>query len=366
VDLLALVHPNSCPFSFNNTLSTELVLAAYLPDYRFAANLNSLALHVTDLILFSISPNADGSIGLTSGKSTCCLSTSNYLVARAARRHKRRSCQGSTSCAGGSKLRLLVSVGGGGRSQNFASLVANADNRSRFVEEILELCSREELDGVDFDWEQPQNQKEMLGYLSLIVETWSAFQQSSLHLIVTVALHPNQFLPNAIFPYVDRIHVMTYDMIAPSSDGMFSHHARFDTAREKLEAFAKKGCPRSKLTLGIPAYGRHAREPNRVMTFSETVVAMQNSDGLGGLPERNELNSFLFDSTVNVREKVKWVAENQFAGIFLWEAGQDVIFEASSSEMGLLQSAADEANFLFSIQNKYEENENSITLAEEF
>jgi len=102
------------------------------------------------------------------------------------------------------------------------------------------------------------------------------------------------------------------------------------------------------------------------MTFSETVVAMQNSDGLGGLPERNEMNSFLFDSTVNVREKVKWVAENQFAGIFLWEAGQDVIFEASSSEMGLLQSAADEANFLFSIQNKYEENENSITLAEEF
>lgn len=58
--------------------------------------------------------------------------------------------------------------------------------------------------------------------------------------------------------------------------------------------------------------------------------------------------------------------KNQFAGIFLWEAGQDVIFEASSSEMGLLQSAADEANFLFSIQNKYEENENSITLAEEF
>ena len=90
----------------------------------------------------------------------------------------------------------------------------------------------------------------MLGYLSLIVETWSAFQQSSLHLIVTVALHPNQFLPNAIFPYIDRIHVMTYDMIAPSSDGIFSHHARFDTAKETLEAFVKKGCPRSKLTLG--------------------------------------------------------------------------------------------------------------------
>lgn len=90
------------------------------------------------------------------------------------------------------------------------------------------------------------------------------------------------------------------------------------------------------------------------MTFSEMVVAMQTGDGMGDLPVRNELNGFLFDSTVNVREKVKWVAENQYAGIFLWEAGQDVIFEESSSEMGLLQSAADEANSLLSIQNKYE------------
>ena len=39
----------------------------------------------------------------------------------------------------GEQLRLLVSIGGAGRSQNFPSLVADDESRRRFVEEVLEL-----------------------------------------------------------------------------------------------------------------------------------------------------------------------------------------------------------------------------------
>jgi GH18 family chitinase len=197
---------------------------------------------------------------------------------------------------------------------------------------------------VDFDWEQPQNKKQMMGYMTLIVETWSAFQNSPLDLLVTVALHPNQFLPSAIYQYVDRVHLMTYDMITPSSQGGYLHHANIDLAKEMLEAFLERGCPRSKLTLGIPAYGRHISDPNQVITFSEVV----NANGFEGIDTRNEFNGYLFDSPANVRAKVKWAAENHLAGVFFWEAGQDVIFASRSRERGLIQSAAEEAAILSS------------------
>lgn len=202
--------------------------------------------------------------------------------------------------------------------------------------------TREDLNGVDFDWEQPQDKKQIMGYMTLIVETWSAFQNSPSNLLVTVALHPNQFLPRAIFQYIDRVHLMTYDMIMPSSKGDYLHHADFNNAKQAVGAFVERGCPRSKLALGIPAYGRHLADPNQVITFSDAV----NTNGVDGLDSREESNGYLFDSPINVRAKVQWAAENLLAGVFFWEAGQDVIFDVGLKERGLIQSAADEATQL--------------------
>jgi len=180
--------------------------------------------------------------------------------------------------------------------------------------------------------------------MTLIVEIWAAFQQSPLHLIVTVSLHPNQFLPSAIYPYVDRVQVMTYDMIMPPSQGgNYLHHAKFEETKEVIESFVERGCPQSKLALGIPAYGRHAYDPGQVMTYSEVVRAVKNVDELRSLRTRKEFNGYLFDSPVDVREKVKWAGERNLGGVFFWEAGQDNFFEANSDGRGLIQSAADEA-----------------------
>ena len=202
---------------------------------------------------------------------------------------------------------------------------------------------------MDFDWEQPRDQQEYIGYMTLIVETWAAFQQSPLQLIVTVALHPNQYLPSAVYPYIDRVHVMAYDMITPSAHGGgYLHHARFDKAKEVIASFVERGCPRSKLVLGMPAYGRHAHDPGRVATYSEAVSELDHVNELQDLHTRNEFHGYLFDSPADVRSKVKWAAGANLAGVFFWEAGQDKIFEASTGAMGLLQSAADEASQLLS------------------
>jgi hypothetical protein len=47
-------------------------------------------------------------------------------------------------------------------------------------------------------------------------------------LIVTVAVHPGQILPKEVYGLIDRIHLMTYDMIFSQGGKGTDHHATFD------------------------------------------------------------------------------------------------------------------------------------------
>ena len=60
-----------------------MVIGGYMPDYRSSMDMTSAALNMTDLILFSVSPDPDGSID-----GTCCLHKDIYKKARDARTKK--------------------------------------------------------------------------------------------------------------------------------------------------------------------------------------------------------------------------------------------------------------------------------------
>ena len=89
----------------------QFVVAGYLPEYRFYIDVSEAGKHLTDLILFSIAPNADGSI--------------QYFInednLRAARKAKHDN----------PKLRTIISVGGGGRSKHFNAVASDGHTRQR-------------------------------------------------------------------------------------------------------------------------------------------------------------------------------------------------------------------------------------------
>ena len=72
------------PQTANAETQKNLIVAGYLPDYRFYINLNAASIFLTDLIIFSIAPNKDGSID-----NACCLDKHHYEKAREAREYKR-------------------------------------------------------------------------------------------------------------------------------------------------------------------------------------------------------------------------------------------------------------------------------------
>lgn len=213
---------------------------------------------------------------------------------------------------------------------------------------IIFICTYqstdEELDGIDLDYEGVQSWAEWNAYLKFL--TTASIYLHRHGILLTVALHPGQHLPALVCINVDRVHVMSYDMM---HNKQTNHHASIHTVKDALTAFIQEGCPSSKLVMGIPAYGRHKNNPGLVKTYSEIVdgVIMQNSND-GKMKEiRKSIQSmqtwegYIFDSPDNVREKVEYAIQNGFGGIFIWELGQDKqMADDDVAEGGVLLEAA--------------------------
>jgi Glycosyl hydrolases family 18 len=61
---------------------------------------------------------------------------------------------------------------------------------------------REGLQGVDFDWEIPRSEKDQQAYATLLIEASKSFNKADL--LISVALHPRQFMPQRVYDEMDR------------------------------------------------------------------------------------------------------------------------------------------------------------------
>ncbi len=219
------------------------------------------------------------------------------------------------------------------------------------------FSSRDEgLDGIDLDFEGIRSHEEWNAYQSFLYTASAILHRHDL--TITVALHPGQHLPKTICTSLDRVHVMTYDIIRQRDDnGRYDHHASMRSTIDAMEGFVRAGCPPHKLVMGIPAYGRHERDPGLVRTYSEIVddvlMKVDDDDGeddddmetrMNGIRSIDSWNGYRFDSPDDVRAKVEYVVRNGYGGIFIWELGQDRRV-SGLAEGGMLLEAAAAVNY---------------------
>ena len=91
------------------------------------------------------------------------------------------------------------------------------------------------------------------------------------------------------------------------------------------------------MMLGLPAYGRHAQNPEMAKSFSELMDESSNE-----ALSLQEWNGYRFDSPENVKKKVEFAKQQGMAGVFFWELGQDKQ-HAELGAGGILLEAAAEA-----------------------
>lgn len=269
-------------------------------------------------------------------------------------------------------LKILLSVGGGSGSQNFARLASQKESRARFASSSKDFCDKYGFDGIDceslrlfllrllsdifnaVDWEHPSNPEQGSDYVKLL----RALRQSLPHHVLTTALPAGEWcLRNIDVKEVSHIlnfiNVMCYDFAGPWTESS-GHHAQLYAPKNPHNAFAKrsghsaityflsKGVDSRKLVLGIPAYGRsflgadgvgqkftgHAGEAGGTLEYKtlpqpgareiidHNVVAAYCLGGDAGWVS--------YDTPETVVIKAEYVKRMKLAGLFYWTGNSDV------------------------------------------
>jgi GH18 family chitinase len=271
----------------------EFVVVGYLPDYRAPAYDPANAAQLTDLVFFSIQPTATGDLN------TRALSNKNLAMLKAVK--EKHGC------------RIHIAVGGWGRSNHFAAMSAQKQSRQRFVDNLVMICHKHGIDGVDLDWEFPSTTTEKVAFVALLSQLQSRLRQDKLHLSIAVA--GLQDLPLAAYEAVDRIHLMAYDA------GI--RHSTFADTAKFVQRLIERKVPPAKICLGLPLYGRHIKPPRTALTYAQIVKRHRPA------PDVDEVAGIYFNGIRTIEKKTAYAHQTKLAGVMLWEISQDTHDETS-------------------------------------
>jgi len=184
---------------------------------------------------------------------------------------------------------------------------------------LRELCQRAEFDGVDYDWEYPAGKTQLADYRKLLEETRRSLGSGR---VISVAQAPWRDFGRGIYEAVDRVHVMSYNHKHPQ--------ARLSDSRADIDRMLGFGCPREKLVLGVPFYGRNPRGRSR--TYAEIV----RSDAFKA--NADLVDGFAFNGRRTLQQKTSYARDAGLGGVMIWEIGQDSA-DPKTSLLGAIKSA---------------------------
>ena len=170
-------------------------------------------------------------------------------------------------------LKVLLSVGGATYSTNFTGPISTESGRALFASSALSLVKNFGFDGIDVNWEYPQDPSQAANLTSLLGSVRDSLDQYGdgldYHFQLTYASPAGptnyQILQiSAMDQYLDFWSLMAYDYTGSWSNAT-GHQANlfpagndstpFDTSTA-VEYYISNGASSSNLVLGMPIYGR--------------------------------------------------------------------------------------------------------------
>ncbi|KAI4247723.1 MAG: hypothetical protein L6R40_001309 [Gallowayella cf. fulva] len=252
-------------------------------------------------------------------------------------------------------LKSLLSIGGGGKgSDPFPGVAASSAARERFGTSAKELLDKYDLDGLDIDWEHPDDKKKGDDYTTLLATLRKHLPAPKY--LLTSALPAGTWSLQYIdlgkaAKHMDYINLMAYDFAGPWGK-MSGYHAQLHTppdsdadmktsGQSAVEYMKSKGVPAKKITLGIPVYGHSfigALDINQRFKSSGGNEGTFDYDqlprpGTHEKVDRQAVSAYCvggdgglvtYDNPETVRLKARFVKQQKLAGMFYWTGAGDM------------------------------------------
>jgi chitinase len=268
-------------------------------------------------------------------------------------------------------LKILISIGGWSWSGNFSDAVLTHSSRKKFAKTSVDIVADHDLDGVDIDWEYPnqrgdnnvyrpedkQNYTLMFEEIRKELDKLSAKTGKNYELTTAVGASYS-YIENTEMDkaseYLDYVNLMTYDFY--TSGDTAGHHSNLyppedyekdASAHKTFNKFVEAGVPPEKLVMGIPFYGRSwimksaekhginmpVEDRARGGGYTYIKDSLVNQKGFVRYWDENAKAPYLFNAETNqlvvyddeesVKLKCEYVIENNMGGVMFWQYASD-------------------------------------------
>lgn len=300
------------------SLEESKVLLGYVQDFRDPKVVDYSKL--THAIFSFAHPTADGSI-LLNGDSAI-----NNLRAMVKEADKHNT-------------KVILAVGGwfhinGGESyEPFKAAISNPDSRTRLVNELTSIVDREQLDGIDIDFEHPRSKadaanlaafaKELSNQLHPKGKELSIAVYAKIHAVTGTEMGFVIYEPST-FRHVDHVNIMAYD--GQWDGGYNAANLSPYPFTEKIvnywaNLFDTNNLPKEKLVLGVPFYAQPEDPAIKQVSYG----AIVNSDPANAVKDTVSMNgtTYHYNGVEMIKKKTNLALDHGFGGMMLWEAGHD-------------------------------------------
>lgn len=278
----------------------------------------------------------------------------------------------------------MVSIGGWNNSVEdlaFDIVTKTPEKMDEFTTDIVNFVLKHGFDGVDIDWEYPDNEDRKTKFIALMKQlrekltvagkTNDTYYQLSI--AVTASHEKMEFIaPETVNQYVDNFNVMTYDFRGGFDTETGHHSALYATETDKDKKFNVSSAmkeysetyniPKNKLMVGMSYYSRgfdnvetgelgapsegapiggtwdDPKAPAGLMPWFQLkeLEAKANEDPNDNLVAKwddqakapyiynaDTKEFYSYDNVQSIEEKVNWTIENEYGGAIVWELGYD-------------------------------------------
>ncbi|MEH7120802.1 glycoside hydrolase family 18 protein [Neobacillus vireti] len=294
------------------------VIIGYLQDFRDPNQVDYSQL--THIIFSFAHPTKDGRI-LLNGDSA--LKNLRTTVANAKK----------------SNTKVILAVGGwfhinGGESYPyFKAAISNPASRTKLVNELTSLADRENLDGIDIDFEHPRSKedavnlaafaKELSAQLHPKKKELSVAVYSKIHAVTLTEIGFVQYEPS-MFKDVDHVNIMAYD--GQWDGGYNAANLSPYPFTEKIvnywsQLFDSQQISKEKLVLGVPFYAQ-PKDP-KIKQVSYGAIINQNPANANRDIVNMNGTTYYYNGEATMKKKTKLALDHGFGGMMLWELGLD-------------------------------------------
>jgi GH18 family chitinase len=211
-------------------------------------------------------------------------------------------------------VKVGLAVGGGANGDNgFASLAANGDTRSTFVDALMDVVEQYNLDSIDLDWEYPDQGEQAENFILLASDVSQALHAEGklLTAAVTHSDWPGSFSQETM-THFDFLNIMAYDVPG-------DHHSTYEHAEEAFDHWLGAGLEKEKAVLGVPFYSNVEWVYAAYWKIIEEYPYAWQNDTTGG---------YAYNGISTIQHKTE-LAMDRGSGIMIWELSHDTTDETS-------------------------------------